>query len=180
MQQPSQWTKEREDLLRELNGQGSDTWLAREINARTRSQLSRNAIISKRHRLGIELKEWRTAAELARRGTSRPKTFVGWGMALRKRQRQVNFGFYGTGEVKPPTRIVEVPEPAEFLGLSFMELQPKSCRFPRGESPVLFCGQPQRKNSSYCAYCHTLVYYKPSRRQPEKRERISRFAMSAA
>lgn len=46
-------------------------------------------------------------------------------------------------------RCVEV----EPLGKTLLELGPNDCRYPYGDGPFTFCGQPQFEGSSYCG-CH--------------------------
>lgn len=40
----------------------------------------------------------------------------------------------------------------EFLGLELIELERNACRYPHGEGPYFFCGQPSEPTSSYCSY----------------------------
>ena len=43
-----------------------------------------------------------------------------------------------------------VPGPGAFLGIALVDLCQDHCRFPQGELPILFCGQPQVEGSPYC------------------------------
>lgn len=38
----------------------------------------------------------------------------------------------------------------EFMGIPLLDLQPDQCRYPQGEGPFLFCGQPQQEGQPYC------------------------------
>jgi GcrA cell cycle regulator len=61
---------------------------------------------------------------------------------------------------KQPRVVLNVP----FLNLTIDELRAGVCRYPHGEaSPYLFCGQPTRKGSPYCALHRrmTLQRYQP-------------------
>jgi GcrA cell cycle regulator len=40
----------------------------------------------------------------------------------------------------------------EFLGVPLLELAERACRYPQGEGPYLFCGQPSEPTSCYCSY----------------------------
>jgi hypothetical protein len=51
----------------------------------------------------------------------------------------------------------ETPPPS-FLGIPFMELEDHHCRYPRGDNPILFCGQPKMADSSYCPECHARCW----------------------
>ena len=58
----------------------------------------------------------------------------------------------------------EAPVPADFLGLTILDLPLNGCRYPSGDGPYLFCGNPQRDGSSYCAYHHKKCNYMPERK----------------
>lgn len=64
---------------------------------------------------------------------------------------------------KFPYRPIKQPEPppkiAEFLGLTMLELQPTSCRYPDESRPVLYCGQPCLDGKSWCPSHHRICYY---------------------
>ena len=167
----TEWTEEREQLLRELNDTGSNAWIAREINKKTGSNFSRNAIIGKRNRLGLQ------CTKVFSRGPKEAKDRV----KKPKKPRHFRYGFSAFGEPIPAdlefVRKFErrIP-PAIFLGVPLLELKNNSCRFPRGEKPILFCGQPKREGSSYCAYCHSVVWRSRSAIGP----RYERFAKVVA
>lgn len=48
--------------------------------------------------------------------------------------------------------------PPEFLGLDLLDLKPNACRYPHGEGPYFFCGQPKEPTSSYCSYHAGLCF----------------------
>lgn len=61
----------------------------------------------------------------------------------------------------PPTPIPETPVSSTFLGITFEELEPWQCRYPHGGTrgtPITFCGQRRRPNSSYCDHCHQVCW----------------------
>jgi hypothetical protein len=54
----------------------------------------------------------------------------------------------------PKPRPVQTAPHAGFLKIPFADLGPNHCRYPIGDGPFLFCGQPKMEGSSYCAWCH--------------------------
>lgn len=153
----SDWTEERFELLKSYTGSGlSNKQVADEINIKTGSQFTRNAIISKRNREGL------VQPKPERRTGKHPRN-----LEYKRRVRRERPDLFTPPEVSP--------QPLEFLGLSILELDSekgrRDCRYPRGDGPFLFCGQPAMEDSSYCAYCHSLCYVKPLRVTDEDRER---------
>lgn len=55
---------------------------------------------------------------------------------------------------------VRTAEPSgEFLNIALLDLEAGQCRFAHGDvTPFLFCGQPTKDESSYCATHHALCY----------------------
>lgn len=41
---------------------------------------------------------------------------------------------------------------------TLLELEDNDCRFPFGEGPFLFCGDPVQGRSSYCAHHHDICW----------------------
>jgi hypothetical protein len=64
---------------------------------------------------------------------------------------------------KPPVAIVVTGSPVDLI-----DLQPPHCRYPLGDGPFLFCGDPRVDGlSPYCA-AHTDLCYVPSKPKSEK------------
>ena len=67
-----------------------------------------------------------------------------------------------TTRIRKPILVQQPPEEpvrSDFLGIEFMDLQESQCRYPHGlTSPYLFCGNPTKEDSSYCAYHHGLCH----------------------
>jgi hypothetical protein len=138
------WTTERIDLLRELTKTGSNAWIAQEINQRTGSRFSRNSIIGKKRRMGLE--------SAGPPGTKNGET-------VEHKKRSSDSGLLNRLTQKKKSAPIIAPEDlSDFLGIEFFDLRPNQCRFPQGTAaPYLFCGQPI-KCGSYCAYHHRLCY----------------------
>lgn len=158
----SQWTEEREALLRELAPQGSNTWVAKVINERTGSNFTRNAIIGKRARSGI----LSVAKHGGRRGNQVPRKPY--------RRRSVGFQFRHSGpRLAPDQSVFEDAPEAEFLSIALLDLEHHQCRYARGgegDKPYFFCGQPTKTDSSYCPFHHGIVWVKPTRNRKPERE----------
>lgn len=152
------WTTERLDLLRELATAGSNSWVAREINARTGSTFTRNAVIGKKKRNGIE-----SAGPLGTRV----------GNQIERKQRRNDYHLQRRINTKRTNRKTQGMQNdlifQGFLGIPFDELRPDDCRYPEGDGPFLFCGQPKFEDSSYCAHhfrlCHNVRFERPVKRK---------------
>lgn len=151
------WTDDAIAILRRAHGEHlSFSQITMEINDETGSTFSRNAVIGKACRIGLVAAAPRMRNRVMLSRPPRPPRRI-----KRKETRER----LPTGDLPPDTALLQEieaqPPPAEFLGIAFLDLQPRHCRYPRGGSngePVLFCGQPKRDDSSYCAACHALCH----------------------
>lgn len=145
---PSQtkWTTEMRGKLAKLHGDGfSGTLIASELNKEFGTTFSRNAIMGALHRSGM---------------TKRQSTKFAWPHSVERRKDNGGGSVYSiarrqiTGfKLLEKQKISEAP----FLGIALLDLKDGQCRFPRGEKPTLFCGQPQKEDSSYCPHCHSIA-----------------------
>lgn len=139
------WTIEKVAALREL--------VLRNLSAREIGNelgVSRNATISKCSRMGITLKG-------ARRPNPNRKS---------RKPRRVADGYLPyKSSVSLPEQPAEPPDAPPFLGIALLDLGPRMCRYPEGENPILFCGQPT-DGGSWCPYCRGIVFHKV---EPAKR-----------
>jgi hypothetical protein len=129
-----EWTDERLAELREMARNGSDhAACARFFN------VTQGAIrgVAKRYNIFII-----SAVPEKRRGKYGGITF---GINHRKAP-QLSFKFK------------EKPSPAPFLALNIADLEPGHCRWPEGDGHITYCGQPQREESSYCAFHHRMAH----------------------
>jgi hypothetical protein len=130
-------------LVSELCQHLADKWSASqtaEALSRTAGQhISRNAVIGKARRDGIAFESGMDGKY--KRGP--------------KKVRQVPYNI--TRQKSPFIDLPdELPLPADFLGLTLMELPNNGCRYPSGDGPFFFCGQPQWSDSSYCGHHHQI------------------------
>ncbi len=146
----STWTVERIELLKTL--WASNDYSCAGIAEQLGGGLSRNAVIGKALRLGLAKKGKATGY------VSRPKR-----PRVERTIQRSGRGYISTADDQPldeidVSSIAELeaqPRPATFLGITLINLERNHCRYPRDIDGVrLFCGQPKREDSSYCAACH--------------------------
>lgn len=132
------------------------------------NELTRNAVIGKVHRLGLE-----------RRG--RANVFHGnqKRSAVRKprvvKPTKFALSFNAATITKIPVASFEVRLAAvQPLHLDLMELTDATCRYPYGDGPFTFCGCATRNEKPYCA-AHYELAYRPQEAAGAKapRQRVS-------
>ncbi len=133
------WTEDRIDRLRVLC---AEKLSFREIA--TELGVSRSAVMGAAHRRGI-IKTYQPAGSHSK---NHPKVARRKKPAVQNRPR----------ELEPPVS----PMRAHFLGISFMGLMDRDCRYPEIiDGETFYCGQPKQEGSSYCPGCHAIVWIKP-------------------
>jgi len=142
----SMWTAERFSLLKQLNDTASNSCIAAQINAQTGSNFTRNAIIGKRKREGLEAPKQfsKRSRHPCVRKPSKP----------RKKRQPVENDLLAMFKVAPPAQL-------EFLEYDFAQTADdlRACRFPSGTGvPYMFCGQLTVNESSYCPYHHFICH----------------------
>lgn len=147
------WTDDRVEKLKTLYANG----LSSSKIAAVLGGITRNGVIGKVHRLGLE-----------RRG-------AGWSDAPPRevRSRKPRLRVVRSNQ-SSGLRLIVAHDPAELAAmrcveveprhLSLLDLEPKDCRFPYGDGPFTFCGLLKLDGSSYCPSHFALV-----RRQETKR-----------
>lgn len=165
----SDWTEPRMDLLRECFAEGgSSSVIARKINAQTGSLFTRNAVIGKLGRLGLNIPRGTSDAKPKKRRrqklTDLMFSFKGGNGGLTRAQRmQVKrTGRYEKFDIPAPTVITEEHK------CSHHELVNNSCRYPLWGDDVaygdkFFCGIPEADMKEGLPWCrhHCLVVYRP-------------------
>src|SRR5262245_20692880 len=123
------WTDERIARLKELcqRGELSAAQIANQLG------VTRNSVIGKASRLKLLLR-------------APPQKHA---PPIEKRERRLRVA----STAKP---IIEPPPAMPFLAIPFARLTDNTCHYPRGDDPILFCGQPTG-GAIYCAHCHRLT-----------------------
>jgi GcrA cell cycle regulator len=127
--QAATWTDERKQLVRNLWAQGfTATEVARQVGG-----VSRNAIIGLCHR-----NQFRQGK---RRAAPMPKP-----------EPLPRLPDYVPVDPPIPSPLPPLPPSPDFLGLPLWQLTDSQCRWPHGDGPFVFCGQPrERGGTAYCA-----------------------------
>lgn len=138
----SDWTAEREKLLRDQWNAGISSGVIAQRLGTTRSK-----VCGKARRLG-----------LAQRVRTDP--IVRKGYDNRRRA--------AVAKAKPsrPRPVKPKPVASQPLFKALLELQPGECRWPFGNGPFVFCAVPAA-SGPYCA-CHTRQAYQPGTWQPTR------------
>lgn len=117
---------------------------------------TKNAVIGKVHRLGIQtLQPVNKAAVVGRRSIAKPKPKPKKPSVERKGGLRVDV----TAKYRPPSINIEMPTPEKHLGIKLLDLEPHHCRYPIGQgADITFCGQKRIPGWSFCAPCKGVVY----------------------
>ena len=139
------WDQEKIEKLTRLWQEG---YSAAQVARRLGDGVSRNAVIGKIHRMGLEVRQ-KTLRKSPTRGPSKSAVRRSGGGASRKEGK----------------RIAEaVPPPSPDNQVTFLELKENLCRWPHGdpeEGPMHFCGtKVAEKGIPYCDY-HMRMAYQP-------------------
>lgn len=140
------WPEEAVDLLKVMWESGeSCSVIASAISAHFQEPVSRNAVIGKRARLGLEQRKQASAAR----------------KYVRRSQHVVRIDAAATANIqraaaKPPVfKIIPLPPPEPTAGVTeLFDLDRNGCRWPSGDGPFLFCNAPQFKgcDTQYCEH----------------------------
>ena len=160
------WTDERIEALKQLHADGLS---ASKIAARL-GGVSRNAVIGKVVRLGL--------GPLQGNHQAKPKATIVRAprVAKHKPEHAKVSELQKFMDRAPPPVAESIPMPKS-LGLTLMELENDSCRWPAGEREyITFCGNHKMQGSSYCTYHAKLAQGKGT----ESERRAARELMRAA
>lgn len=145
------WTDEQFELLRKHHAENhSFSAIARLINEETGSAFSRNACIGKSVRTGLSRPRRKPEGRRPRTASNQDR-----GSTQRIRITKSSLPFEPLDE--PP-----------HLGLTLLQTNNATCKFPRGEHIYTFCGQGTRTDSPYCAF-HAALCYRPPESRPTRR-----------
>lgn len=121
---PMSWTDKKIEMLKRLWGRGMT---ASQIATEIGEGITRNAIIGKAHRLKLP----------SRPSPVKPET------EAKVAPRQ---------SLKPKTNVIP-PSPTDHKGLSLLELNESTCKWPighPGDKDFYFCGKPSQPGITYC------------------------------
>lgn len=160
------WSEEMDAVLRRvIEAGGSYSSAAGEINQAFGTALTRNATIGRGHRMGLQpgFRVGRPRTKVARpkapRRTSKTPEF--------NAPRPVRSNPIVIPKIEadqPALRCVEVTT----RDIGIHELSKGDCRYPLGDGPFVFCGNPSKGGSSYCGAHHSLCHgYTPPPRRPD-------------
>ena len=156
------WSIEEDDRLKQLYAEGcSCSLIASRMPGKTR-----NAVIGRVHRLGLEKrgkgktpeKSMRAPSSARARSPAKPKAIV----------------------IRPPRQEIEL-RCAEVVPLQadLVELTHGQCRYPFGDGPFTFCGHPKYGSSSYCS-AHFFLSIGPGTISEQSALKISRRKLEGA
>jgi GcrA cell cycle regulator len=145
-----EWSSEQDGLLRQLRNEGlSFGLIVRKFTALGHPR-SKGSIVGRANRLNIP-GALQPSKHLPRHKPRFRSIILASGAAvsalLRRRTRPA---------AVRNTNIDTAAEP--FLGIALIDLNQNHCRYPEGDDPILFCGQPALKGSPYCV-THTKLCY---------------------
>jgi GcrA cell cycle regulator len=126
-----------------------------QIAAEMRRGLSRNAIIGRIHRTGLNGNTERQRQPTTREGREQRRVEREARKNERRKWQRQQFRIDNPRPTIQETqlRCVEIAP----RNLSLVDLEPNDCRYPYGDSPFAFCGHPKFAGSSYCVAHHFLT-----------------------
>ena len=138
-------------LLTELTQCIADKWSARQAAARISDMagypVSRNALIGKARR--DHLGRFQSEGDgNYQRAPKKP----------RRQRESKNPAQFTNIKPAPIPLPPESPMQADFLCVPFDALERDMCRFPAGDGPYVYCGQPVWNETSYCAWHQRLTH----------------------
>jgi len=151
------WTEERVDTLKSF---WKDGLSASQIAARL-GGVTRNAVIGKVHRLGLNGRRTASRREVARAGAvrfplrckPRPKS------SRQATERTGQLRLRGKGQLHP-SQLPPLDSPPAFA-ITVATLTATSCRWPLGDpkrQDFSFCGRPAPSGHPYCAHHSAIAY----------------------
>lgn len=142
------WTDERVAQLKALYFDTHIEWSFSQIAEKLGGGLSRNAVIGKAHRLGLERRRTGAKPGVNRNGLARKPTPTAVNVQKINAAR-------AAPEVKPEPFVIASADVVP-LNCTIEELAENGCRFPYGDGPFTFCNHRKMEGSSYCAPHHRM------------------------
>lgn len=167
------WTSEREETVKQR-------WLSGERASSIAADygLSKNSIIAKMQRMGVpcpyDFKHWTkdeesevaklwmegwSATLIAQRVKRSRNAIIGKIVRLRLlRRSRPTFVLRPPKRAAQPIPVISISANHKFRAVPLLELRPGECRYPLGDGPFLFCGQPAIAGESYCPHCWQITH----------------------
>lgn len=161
------WPEEHtQELIRLCEEKLSYRAIAREMNAKFGTAYTKNAVLGKALRIGINKEAASSApgvprAPRAPRRPSQPRTPRKQISTVRIVSANGNSNamraFRSVSFELAKLRCVEIVP----RNISLLDLGPEDCRYPYGDKDILFCGHPKAPGSPYCMPHHALCNEPP-------------------
>lgn len=163
------WTDERIERLKALYADTHTKWSASQIAEKLGGGLSRNAIIGKLYRMGMQRGAVDEKTTHNRNGLAGKRASLGIGSAVQKINAAVQkINSPAAPKVKPEPFVCAPVVDLSPLHLTLIELKDEMCRYPYGDDPatMTFCGHPTVSGRSWCPKHFAVVTVPtPARRQ---------------
>lgn len=166
------WTVEGEDLLRQHYKNGlSCSQIAFAINSELRTAFSRNAVIGKIHRLGLDGRPRPASGPRPRPRAEGSRRYRQDLNRIQEKRAKIRIQY--AQPIIEVTEIIEAPT-VDDLAIpieqrkTLLELNENTCRWPVGDpqaSDFFFCGAAPKAGSPYCSCHHRIAYHAPVVRQ---------------
>lgn len=163
------WTNDRIELLKALHFEGLS---AAQIAARL-GGVTRNAVLGKMHRMGMNADMHLTESERAEKYARQAKARE---LREARRAERKHRAKAASPEQSRRSTLYQmfVSRPINDLSerakhIAFIDLEPHHCRFPYGLGPYTFCGHDKADGSAYCPEHHLLCCTEIKPRLPNVR-----------
>lgn len=132
------WLPKQDEELIKLHAEGvTFNMIAQLLNEKFKTNFKRNSIAGRAFRLNLPKREYEKKDKIL----PEPKEKI-----------------VRIKEEKPPKYDFSGWHPSESGDIGIMDLTEYTCRFPKGDKPVTFCGKPKDIDSPYCLYHHHVCY----------------------
>lgn len=146
-----EWTPDRDDQLRVWRAEGFSYELIARKFSETKFLKSKNSVIGRALRLGL-VNRVKKKPRFQIDNHAKFYNLIASGADLVAKIRRAR-----PADVRKPTNDASA---GEFLSLHLLELDLDQCRYPQGDGPIFFCGQPSMPGSSYCPTHHRICNIK--------------------
>ena len=144
----SPWTDDRIAILKQEWAKGTSAF---DIAVMVGGGVGKNGVVGKTGRLKLGT---HPTAQKRRPKGSAPTPRKQFGT-----KRIVPYNLSRNSASDGPEPIAEVPKPADFLGLTILEVKDGECKFSHSDGiPYLFCGQPVEGESSWCKFHASICF----------------------